>query len=76
MPQSVQQVAGLALKPQHTFIDTIKEEDSATNIQVQQSYALVPMEQQFAAVYSVLRRHAEETPGGCGWRAGCAAGLW
>lgn len=31
-------------------------------LQVEQSYALVPMEQQFAAIYNVLRRHAEETP--------------
>ena len=30
--------------------------------QVEQSYALIPMEQQFAAIYNVLRRHAEETP--------------
>jgi hypothetical protein len=30
---------------------------------VEQSYALVPMEQQFASVFSVLRRHAQETPG-------------
>lgn len=62
MPQAVQQVAGLALKQQHSFIDTIGEEDSATNVQVEQSYALIPMEQQFAAIYNVLRRHAEETP--------------
>ncbi len=27
------QVAGLALKQQHSFIDTIGEEDSATNVQ-------------------------------------------
>lgn len=33
MPQAVQQVAGLALKGKHSFIDTIKEEDSATNVQ-------------------------------------------
>lgn len=37
MPQAVQQVAGLALKAQHSFIDTIKEEDSATNVQARQS---------------------------------------
>lgn len=60
MPQSVQQVAGLALKQQHAFIDTIKEEDSATNVQVEQSYALIPMEQQFVSVFTVLRQHAQE----------------
>ncbi|EFN51650.1 hypothetical protein CHLNCDRAFT_59143 [Chlorella variabilis] len=80
MPQAVQQVAGLALKKQHAFIDTIGEEDSATNTQarlpaapreaprplhsprVEQSYALVPMEDQFTAIFSVLRRHAQTTP--------------
>lgn len=62
MPQSVQQVAGLALKQQHTFIDTINEDDAATNVQVEQGYVLVPMEQQFAAIYSALRRHAQEMP--------------
>lgn len=34
MPQAVQQVAGLALKQQHAFIDTIREEDADTNVQV------------------------------------------
>jgi superfamily II DNA/RNA helicase len=34
MPQGVQQVAGLALRQGYSFIDTIKEEDTATNVQV------------------------------------------
>jgi superfamily II DNA/RNA helicase len=37
----------------------------STRLQVEQSYALVPMERQFAAIHSVLRRHAQETPGAC-----------
>ena len=32
-PLACAQVAGLALKQQHSFIDTIGEEDSATNVQ-------------------------------------------
>lgn len=32
--------------------------------QVEQSYALVDMEEQFAAIYAVLRQHMQETPGG------------
>lgn len=34
MPQAVRQISGLALAAQHAFIDTIGEEDSATNTQV------------------------------------------
>ena len=39
-------------------------------VQVEQSYALIPMEQQFASIFAVLRRHAAETPGG--WERGAA----
>lgn len=50
MPQTVKQVAGLALRKEYTFIDTVKEDDSATNIQVQQSYCIVPLEDQLGVV--------------------------
>ena len=39
-------------------------------LQVEQSYALVPMEDQFTAIFSVLRRHAQTTPGERGRLAG------
>lgn len=35
-------------------------------LQVEQSYALVGMEEQFAAIYAVLRQHMQETPGARG----------
>ena len=38
---------------------------SYSDPQVQQSYVIVEMEQQCAAIYSVLRRHAQDTPGAC-----------
>lgn len=34
LPQQVMKVAGLALKQDHAFIDTVGEEDADTNIQV------------------------------------------
>lgn len=34
MPQAVQQVAGLALRSDYAFIDTVGQEEADTNIQV------------------------------------------
>ncbi|GAB4823172.1 hypothetical protein N2152v2_010218 [Parachlorella kessleri] len=59
MPQAVQQVAGLALRTNYAFIDTVGEEEADTNIQVDQSFCIVPMEAQLAAVLAVLRQQAK-----------------
>lgn len=58
MPQAVQQVAGLALRPDYTFVDTVGEERDATNIQVQQSWVSVPLDQTLVAVYGIIRAAA------------------
>lgn len=55
MPQSVHQVAGLALRHGYSFLDTVGEEQAATNSQVQQSYVCVPMDQTFYAMRCILR---------------------
>lgn len=36
IPQMVQKVAGLALRQDHAFIDTVGQEDADTNVQVPQ----------------------------------------
>lgn len=39
-------------------------------LQVEQSYASVDMEDQFAAIHAVLRQHMQATPGALAGRAG------
>eukprot|EP00887_Chlorella_sp_A99_P001294 scaffold14.g1294.t1 len=63
MPQAVKAVAGLALRPQYAFIDTVPPEEANTHRHVEQRYALVPLEEQFSAVHAALRAHIHSTPG-------------
>jgi ATP-dependent RNA helicase MSS116 len=62
MPQSVHQVAGLALRPRYAFVDTVPKEDAATNVQVHQSWVAVPFDQTLLAVRCILRS-ATAVPG-------------
>ncbi|KAH7620280.1 putative DEAD-box ATP-dependent RNA helicase 26 [Nannochloris sp. 'desiccata'] len=58
MPQSVQSVAGLALRKGYSFIDTVGDEQAQTNSQVTQSWVSVPLDQTFYAVRCILRAAA------------------
>ena len=58
MPQSVQSVAGLALRKGYSFVDTVGEEQAATNSQVTQSWVSVPLGSNFHAVRCILRAAA------------------
>lgn len=62
MPQAVHQVAGLALKKNYAFVDTVGEDNVATNDQVQQAWVTVPMEQTFHVLRCILRA-ASANPG-------------
>lgn len=59
MPQEVQQVTGLALKKDRIVVDTVEDEEE-THSYVQQSYRIVPMEQNWAVVYATLREAMNE----------------
>ena len=57
LPSGVQQVAGLALRDGFKYIDTVGEDDTATNVQVDQYSAVVPLAKQFESIHAVLRNH-------------------
>eukprot|EP00889_Picochlorum_renovo_P005624 jgi/Picre1/32654/NNA_008000.t1 len=55
MPQAVQQVAGLALKPDYTFVDTVHEKEDATHAHVDQTFTTVSMSDSWAVLYTTLK---------------------
>jgi len=59
MPKEVQQVAGLALKKEHVFVDTVEQEEE-THTHVDQFYTLVPMDDNWAVVYAILKSAIKE----------------
>jgi len=64
LPVGVKQVAGLALKPNHAFINTVSEEDAATNVQVEQYATIAPLEDQFGILLDLLKQHIAEAEDG------------
>lgn len=64
LPVGVKQVAGLALKPDHAFINTVSEEDAATNVQVEQYATIAPLEDQFGILLDLLKQHIAEAEDG------------
>lgn len=61
MPQEVQQVTGLALKKERLVIDTVEDEEE-THSHVDQTYSIVPMEQNWAVIYDTLREYVTKDP--------------
>lgn len=55
MPKAVQDVAGLALKPEYTFVDTVHEEEDATHAHVDQTYTIVSLNDSWAVLYATLK---------------------
>ena len=59
----IRAIALASLRPGHVYVDCVGEEDSsATNLQVRQSAATVPLEDQFAELKRVVDEHAANTP--------------
>ena len=60
--EGIKTVALASLHPQHVYVDCVGEEDSsATNLQVRQSAATVPLEDQFSELKRVIDEHAATT---------------
>ncbi|XP_024535745.1 DEAD-box ATP-dependent RNA helicase 26 [Selaginella moellendorffii] len=61
IPKEVHSISQLALKPDHKFVDTVGQ-DTETHAMVNQKYAVVPQESQFAVLYSILKEHIAVEP--------------
>ncbi|KAG6547110.1 hypothetical protein Mapa_011361 [Marchantia paleacea] len=62
VPPEVHQVSQVALKKDHAFIDTVGKDDEETHAKVEQSYVIVPLENQLETIFSLLEKHIEEEP--------------
>ncbi|XXQ38371.1 ATP-dependent RNA helicase [Plasmodiophora brassicae] len=60
IPKQVHNIVNIALRDDHEFIDTVGEEDTDTNPQVDQECAVVPFDKQLVVLESVLRAHMKE----------------
>eukprot|EP00624_Nannochloropsis_granulata_P003672 evm.model.NODE_28528_length_50078_cov_28.909842.15 len=60
MPKGVKEVAGLAMRPNYKFIDTVEKEEADTNIQVTQSSAVLPLDQHFAFLHALLTKAKQD----------------
>lgn len=62
LPPSVRAVAAAALQKDHTFVDTVGEEESATNAQVVQFLSVAPLEHHIPSIVALLRDHIATEP--------------
>ncbi|SPQ97983.1 ATP-dependent RNA helicase [Plasmodiophora brassicae] len=62
VPDKIHSIVSLALRDGHDFIDTVGDEDTHTNLQVEQFSAVVPFDAQLAVLENVLRVHMKECP--------------
>jgi ATP-dependent RNA helicase MSS116 len=62
VPESLHAVKSLALRDDAVFVDCIGDVDVATNVQVRQSYVVVPFENHVGALEALLRQHMAANP--------------
>lgn len=62
VPDQVQNICKIAMKNDYKYIDTVGEVDEETHVQVKQDYLIVPLENQLAVIYALLKQHAAEEP--------------
>ncbi|MCO5567006.1 hypothetical protein L7F22_020689 [Adiantum nelumboides] len=62
IPKEVHTIAGNALRPGFEFVDTVGSDNQDTHAEVQQECVVVPLEDQFEIIYSVLTKHINVEP--------------
>jgi ATP-dependent RNA helicase MSS116 len=56
VPESVEEIAGLALRPKYRFVDTVGADTDQTHLHVKQELIVTPQKDQFAAMASILHQ--------------------
>ncbi|MEW5300387.1 MAG: hypothetical protein WDW36_003322 [Sanguina aurantia] len=60
-PTDVKQLVNTALRPQHTFVDSVGDAVD-THVHIDQSFLVVPQQQLAVQLYHLLTRHMREEP--------------
>ncbi|CAG8797126.1 20867_t:CDS:2, partial [Cetraspora pellucida] len=60
----IRQIAKFALKSDYTFIDTVDPNDVNTNIQVKQTYAIIPYHIHLVAIRKIINDHMKQHKNG------------
>jgi ATP-dependent RNA helicase MSS116 len=56
IPSSVSEIAGIAMRPDYNFVDTVGEESEQTHLHVQQQLMVAPQAMQIDALANILNR--------------------
>ncbi|CAG8569137.1 17757_t:CDS:2, partial [Racocetra fulgida] len=60
----IRQIAKFALKSDYTFIDTVDPNDVNTNVQVKQTYAIIPYHFHLVAIRKIINDHMKQHKNG------------
>ncbi|CAG8546784.1 20721_t:CDS:2 [Dentiscutata erythropus] len=60
----IRQIAKFALKSEYTFIDTVDPNDVNTNVQVKQTYAIIPYHFHLIAIRKIINDHMKQHKNG------------
>lgn len=61
IPDSVSEIAGIAMQGDYNFVDTVGEDTEQTHLHVQQQLMITPQESQVLAIASILDREMKST---------------
>ena len=62
IPNSVSEIAGVAMRRDYNFVDTVGEDSEQTHLHVQQQLLVAPQESQICALANILERETNNKP--------------
>ena len=62
VPKQVQSIAANALRPGYAYVDCVGEDDSATNLQVQQWLTIAPLDDHLPLLVQLIASHQAQVP--------------
>eukprot|EP00250_Pteridium_aquilinum_P019948 c24637_g5_i1 orf=162-2540(+) len=62
IPKEVHNMAKIALRSDHIFVDAVGKGSEDTHAKVKQQYIMVPLEKQIRVLYAALKQHMEADP--------------
>ncbi|XP_057547383.1 DEAD-box ATP-dependent RNA helicase 31-like [Amaranthus tricolor] len=60
VPDEVRQISHIALKRDHEYVNTVQEGSEETHAKVRQMHLVVPLENQFSLLYTILKEHISD----------------
>lgn len=61
LPEDLEDITCVAMRPGHTFVDTVGTEEVNVNVQVIQQYAVLPLQHHIEALEQAICKHMEDS---------------